>query len=68
MKSKCLTPLEKKAISLLVWNGSIMLTTTSFNSEDFISDSRSVVSWLKLFDAYNIKLDNKLELLPDSSD
>ena len=45
-----------------------MLTTTSFNSEDFISDSRSVVSWLKLFDAYNIKLDNKLELLPDSSD
>ena len=28
----------------------------------------SPVSWLKLFDAYNIKLDNKLELLPDNSD
>ena len=39
MKSKCLTPLEKKAISLLVWNDSIKLTTTSFNFEDFISDS-----------------------------
>ena len=58
MKSKCLTPLEKKAIGLFVWNDSIMLTTTSL----------SLFNWLKSFDAYNIKLDNKLELLPDNSD
>lgn len=28
----------------------------------------SLFNWLKSFDAYNIKLDNKLELLPDNSD